>query len=348
MPHTNARTLLLLTLAAVALIHVTGAQTNMSPTFRTLQALGAGILGFAGVEATFGGIALARRLAARGIVNLALRGRVDTSTYPRVMPSFFAVDIAGCITPANRDEIDLGRLSRVAAYTAFIRDKPDYPPIVLFTGRSQGYVEILCQLLRLVETYSLDVPHVIENGSALYYPRAKRTEVLISPGEVDKIRTTARALETALPGVTFEPKSYMITLNPRPGQSIDSLMSDTVSFLTDRKLNQEFNISSTATAVDLTVLSASKLKSLQRVQTVLQRHPVGPLQGLPGVVALGDQLSDLEVLFACERGYCPRERVHPQVREYIERRFSRENVIPGSDLDVLEIVLERECGIEID
>ena len=67
------------------------------------------------------------------------------------LPYAFAFDIEGCITPPNREEINLRKFQKLRAYCDFIKENNKYPPIIIYTGRSQGYVELLAQSLGMLD-----------------------------------------------------------------------------------------------------------------------------------------------------------------------------------------------------
>jgi len=86
------------------------------------------------------------------------------------------------------------------------------------TGRSQGYVELLAQSLGIVDRGNIDLPFVIENGSAIYYPVSKKTRRLISNDQMKLIQEIYIVLTDNLIENEFEPKVYMITINPATGE----------------------------------------------------------------------------------------------------------------------------------
>jgi hypothetical protein len=95
------------------------------------------------------------------------------------LPILIASDIDGCITPPYRDQVNPLQIAKLRAYCQFAANFSKYPPLVFFTGRSQGYVELLAQLLDIVDcsrekSEVQEVPFVIENGAALYLPRTKK------------------------------------------------------------------------------------------------------------------------------------------------------------------------------
>jgi len=63
------------------------------------------------------------------------------------------------------------------------------------------------------------------------------------------------------------------------------------------------------------------------------------------IVALGDSTSDLPVVDAVGRAYCPAEEVHPEVRRLIEQKFGPDHVINYRHIDFVLTVVERETGL---
>jgi hypothetical protein len=107
----------------------------------------------------------------------------------------------------------------------------------IFTGRSQGYVELLAQSLGMVKD-DRDLPVAIECGTALYYPHSKKTERLTPPGKEAAYRQLIRNIEELLreklPSREFEPKCYMVTINPEPpNETTDQLLPKVYRIIED-------------------------------------------------------------------------------------------------------------------
>ena len=274
----------------------------------------------------------------------AMRASVRRQVDKTELPTFFAIDISGLITPSNREEIDLRRLQRLKAYCSFVKTHPQFPPIVLFTGRSQGYVELLVQSLGMLNM-PLDLPHIIENGSAFYRATAKRVLPLLSTEQIHLVQRTRRLLSDAFPHNEMEPKAYMITLNTIEGETIGDLREKVAAILTEQNLREDLHLSSSATGVDLTPRGITKQVALNRVLEYCSSEV--KQRGLQAVVALGDTLSDLDVLRSVGRAYCPAENVDLEVRTFVQTNFGADNIIPGKDIDIVIKAIEKECGLKI-
>lgn len=267
------------------------------------------------------------------------------------LPIFIALDIEGCITPPYRTQIDLRKFQRLRGYCDYVKcdNEGKFPPIVIYTGRSQGYVELLAQALGTTDNNNLDLPYVIENGSALYYPVSKKTEILITPEQRKCIQETHRLLADKLPNNEFEPKVCMVTINTVAGEeTIDELRQEVWSIINDAKLLDKLIISSTASAVDITIRNFDKFSGLKRVLDVYYKlRPENMGKGLEHVVTVADSTSDLCVIKGAGNAYCPSQEAHPEICEFIEKTYGHENIIDSSQIDFVMEVIERETGLRV-
>lgn len=284
-------------------------------------------------------------------LNNILRRLVKIKEPKKKKPIMFLIDIEGCITPPKRDIIDLSRLARLRAYCEFVKSSSGehFPPIVIITGRSQGYVECLSQCLSLINP-DFDLPFIIENGTALYYPAAKRTELVIDTSSLNKLNDIRKILEIELPMNIFEPKLSCITVNNAPGEAIEALRDKIVGILHSKGFNDQVFIRHTATAVDITPIDINKASPLSQIINIYSklRGITSPIS-LEDVVAIIDSSSDLPVAQKVGRVYCPAENVATDVRNYVENKASQNqgHVISRNDIDFVVHVIEKECGIEI-
>jgi HAD superfamily hydrolase (TIGR01484 family) len=272
------------------------------------------------------------------------------------LPRLFAMDVEGCITPKLRSPIELAKFQRLRAYCDYARTN-NYPPIVFFTGRSQGYVELLAQSLGIVKD-DRDLPVAIECGTALYYPHSKTTERLHPAGKDAAYRQLNRDIEellrSKLPDHEFEPKCYMVTINPEsPNETTDDLLPKVYRIIEDAGYGTDpstvaalgnVKITSSATAVDITPAGLSKLSALIEIAKKATAKGIVQ-QDLGGTVALGDHLSDIEVLKAAGRAYCPAD-AHDDVKKAVQGRDNG-SVLNENDIDFVIRVIEMECGLSI-
>jgi len=266
------------------------------------------------------------------------------------MPILFASDIDGCIVPPNRAEVDLVKFARLRRYCEFVKEHKEYPQVIFFTGRSQGYVELLAQSLGMVGS-SVDVPFVIENGAALYLPTAKKTIPLISTSQVLDIISVRQFLGEKFSNNEFEPKSYMVTLNPIgeviekvKGETVDELREKVTLELKDKGLLEKVVITSTASSVDISPKDVNKLSGLIKALEYLPKD--GAPAPLKKVVGFGDQIADLRVLRAAGRAYCPIDS-HKEVRDFVTKEFGSEHIVELPHIDFVVSIIERECGLKI-
>ena len=287
---------------------------------------------------------------------------IDSRSPKRALPKLLAMDIEGCITPSGRQTVDMVKLQRLRAYCDLTRRDQSYPPVVFYTGRSQGYAELLAQELGIVDD-PRDLPCVIESGTALYYPNSKRTVLLGNAANLQSnrvlIHEVSELLHTELPTHEFEPKCYMITINPAPNQNVEDLLTMVDRILHDNRYETNrpdttappdsakrgcFRVTSSASAVDITPESLTKLNGLLEVAKEAAGKKI-PQNGLDETAAVGDHSNDVEVLRAVGRAYCPAE-AHPDVIKVVKQKEAN-NVIPRRDIEFVMRMIELECGLRI-
>ncbi|MEA3324259.1 MAG: HAD hydrolase family protein [Euryarchaeota archaeon] len=284
------------------------------------------------------------------------------------LPIFIVVDIEGCITPPDRTEIDLQKFQRLRCYCEYVRKSNErkFPPLVICTGRSQGYVELLAQSLGMVDGGNMDLPFVIENGSALYYPVSKKTTLLLTSNQMELIQKVQRVLTDKLCENEFEPKAYMITINPiinsTTSEKIDMLRRKVESIITNKDtidtefdgadVSEELAIETTDSAVDITPNGINKISGLE--ETLKIYHNLCPEDIGKGfgqhVVAIVDSTSDLCIIEKVGDGnaggvYCSNEDANKEVKKHIAEKFSNENIMESRQIDLIMEVIERETGL---
>jgi HAD superfamily hydrolase (TIGR01484 family) len=331
-------------LALVFLSNIGGVESSHGLS-KTLETLGIAMVGYASLRLVGETYTRVReRRTGRSIERLFQRSVERVGPPKADLPLFIAADIEGCITPGDRAEVDLRKFQRLRCYCEFVKANPEYPPLVIFSGRSQGYVELLAQSLGMLNS-PLDLPFVIENGSALYRPTAKRTTSLLTPDQLQTIQQARTELVRALPSNEFEPKYYMVTVNFREEQTLDELLFEVNDVLIQNGMHDSLSVTSTASAVDVTVRGVDKLFGLRKV---LELHPRADKDhGLKRVVAIGDHASDIPIVERVGSAYCPAEKVHQLIRTRVEERFGADHVISAPPTDFVSVVVERECGLRL-
>lgn len=262
------------------------------------------------------------------------------------LPAFIATDVEGCITPPHRAEVNLRKFQRLRTYCEFVRSDAGrrYPPLVIYTGRSQGYVELLAQSLGMVNQ-SKDLPFVIENGSALYFPFEKKTKSLIGH-DAALIHRVHTKLIRALPDNEFEPKAYMITINVTAKQTIDNLRQKVIVKLKEWREIDNLTVNSTASAVDITPKGVDKWTGLKHACTTYREHR-GTKANPKSIVALADSTSDLCVISEVGSAYCPAYDCHPEVLKYVKAHFGSDHIIQERDIDFVMAAIEKVCGLQV-
>jgi len=261
----------------------------------------------------------------------------------KALPLLIVSDIEGCITPPERDEIDLVSFARLRAYCEYARKYPQYPQLIFFTGRSVGYVELLAQSLGTLRSIR-DLPSVVENGAALYQPRAAKTHLVVQREEILTILEAQRILKERFPENEFEPKSFMVTLNPVTGETVNELRDRVNLTLKDMALLDKVSVTSTASAVDISPKGICKLAALRKALSFLELDDIDSALGQ--IVAFGDQTADLDVLMAVGKPYCPSESP-AQVKKAVTNKTDSQHVVALPDIRFVISVIERECGLKI-
>ena len=279
----------------------------------------------------------------------AFRSGVRIVSPKKVLPLLIVADAEGCITPPHRTEVDLRKFQRLRAYCEFVKSEAgqEFPPLLIYTGRPQGYVEMLAQALSVVDG-PLDLPFVIENGAALYFPVSKKTIPIINHKQQRLNEQIRNLLVEKLPQNEFEPKTYMTTINALPGQHIDKLRQEVIHILKDTDVLDSLAINSTASAVDITPKNINKCVGLKEV--IKEYHNLRPdtrSRDLDAIVGIGDSTSDLCVLEEVGGAYCSTHDVAPEVRRFVEKHFGTDHVINQKHIDFVITVIEKECGLHI-
>lgn len=343
---------LLLFVSGLALIFLahTQIETASPMTSRVLEALGFALAGYAPIRLVMSITTLLGEGWRARLMDRAFRSGVRIVSPKKVLPLLIVADAEGCITPPHRTEVDLRKFQRLRAYCEFVKSEAgqEFPPLLIYTGRPQGYVEMLAQVLGVVDS-PLDLPFVIENGAALYFPVSRKT-VPITNDEQRRLSEKIRnLLIEKMPQNEFEPKIYMTTINALPDQqTIDKLRQEVIRILKDTDVLDSLVINSTASAVDITPKNINKLVGLK--EAIKEYHNLRPDtrgRDLDAVVGIADSTSDLCVLEEVGRAYCSAHDVAPEVRKFVEQRFGTDHVIDRKHIDFVIAVIEKECGLHI-
>jgi len=343
---------LLLFVSGLALIFLAHTQIEtVSPmTSRALEALGFALAGYAPIRLV---MSIGRQLSEgwrTRLIDRLFRSGVSVVSPEKDLPLLIVADCEGCITPADRSEVDLRKFQRLRGYCEFVKSKAgrDFPPIMVYTGRPQGYVEMLVQSLGMIDS-AFDLPFVIEHGAALYYPAAKKIKPLITDEQRKLIQGIHSLLTRKMPQNEFEPKMYMVTINPIQGQQkIDELQQKVIVTLRAAGKLDSLTINSCASAVDITPKGISKLSGLEEALKVY--HSLRPNrrgQGFDFITGVGDSTSDLCVIERLSTAYCPSNNVDPEVCRYVQEHFPADHVIDRKHIDFVIAVIEKECGLHL-
>jgi hydroxymethylpyrimidine pyrophosphatase-like HAD family hydrolase len=227
----------------------------------------------------------------------------DENSLMAEIPELIVSDIDGCITPPFRTEINPYKLARLRAYCRFAAKHPEYPSLCFYTGRSQGYAEFLAQVLGMTKAGN-EIPFIIENGAALYYPVKKETVLYINSDQIQSIGKARLCLEAKLYDNEFEIKTFMVTINPKTGEKIAELHERVVLVLNENSLMDEVVVTQTASFIDISPKGISKFEAVKKaVDQFVRGDSID--EKLRKVVALGDQQADRDVLTSVGKAFCP-------------------------------------------
>lgn len=336
-------------LALIFLGH-TEIRTTSPMTARALEALGFAIAGYAPIQLI---MSIGRQLSdgwRAMLIDHLFRSRVRVVFPKKKLPLLIVADVEGCITPPHRTEVDLRKLQRLRGYCEFTKSEAgrEFPPLIIYTGRSQGYVEMLAQSLGMIDS-AFDLPFVIENGAALYYPHAKKTIPLVTDEQRKLIQEIRNRLAKKMPQNEFEPKIYMVTINPiQERETIDELRQKVIVTLKVAGKLDSVTINSTASAVDITPKGINKLSGVEEALKAYQNlRPDRRDQGFDFITGIGDSTSDLCVLEKVGTAYCSSHDVDPEVRKFVEEHFGADHVINRKHIDFVIAVIEKVCGVRL-
>lgn len=264
------------------------------------------------------------------------------------IPSLIGANVEGCISDVYRGTVDLRKLFQVRAYYNFLKtdEGKKYPPLIICTGRSQGYVELLAQILGLTND-GLDLPFIIEMGAALYYPSSKRTESWLTSAEESLIEEIKLVIKQELSDVVFEPKSYILTLNPSGAESVGQLYERILALLSQRGFTDIINIIRGNTAVDITPRRIDKISALQQVVRDYTHRKFGTAKGLDSIVYIAESDGDIPIINHVKEAYCSEIEATSDVKVAVRNRFGGNYILKEINIDVFLSVLEKACGIKM-
>ena len=260
--------------------------------------------------------------------------------------SFIGASVDGCITPSDRGSINLRKLAKLRAYFDYkrIHTDMDIPGLIICTGRSQGYIEFLCQSMGIASECE-DIPFVIENGAAIYYPVKKQTMCLLEKKQRQILESARELLQTELDSNSFEPKSFMITVNPQPEtQTISQLSQKVTLLLRDHKMINELSIHTSNTSVDINVRGILKRDAFRRA--VREINTRSGHVNLQSVIYIAESSTDIEIIKDTGISYCSDYDVPNEIKQYIGEKHGKQNIVNKKDIDLFLYVLEKHTGLE--
>lgn len=329
---------------------------------------------------------------AKGLLDLAISISCIAINKPDKKITCICGSVDGCITPADRGNVDILKILKLKTYLSCLINNGNYggeenkkPIIIISTGRSQGYVELLCQVLGLssglvCDTVYKDISFVIENGAALYNPVTKTTKCILNTKEKMIIEYVRYLMHESFKDNVFEPKSFMVTINPVGLQKIDDLKDEVNNVLEGKgrdesvvakimqsvisnnskhgfimvlseiqngriRLKDFVRVENSNTSVDISIKGRSKSKAFFDVMDKLnERHKYYKKES---TVYIAESSSDMEIIGGgVGAAYCSEEAPY-EIRQMIAEKFGKESVKKEKDIDLFIDILEKYSGVKI-
>ena len=242
------------------------------------------------------------------------------------------LDIDGCLTVGKGHRLDVEEFTHVREW---VDAHPDIP-IVLCTGRSQPYAEVL---LQLTGSYYHGMPSIVENGCFLYYSHIDEDFLVPNPvmkGALDHLATVKTAILKAVSDIAkHEPgKEVCLSLNPtQKDMSIEELYERVQKVA--EPYSDIVDITHSASAVDVTPEGVNKGNALQ----FLSEKTGIPVSAMLGV---GDTVGDLPMLEKVGHVACPANATE-DIQEFVKEHngcVSRQKDVCG----VVEILHHHTDG----
>ena len=246
------------------------------------------------------------------------------------MEKLILLDIDGCIMPPNRASVDIDKLKELQST---IKNLDKSYKVTIFTGRSQGYVEFLAQVLHIVDL-DYEVPFVIENGTALYFPKQKIMKNILQKESLEPLYRAKTVLKDAFFYNPFEPKENIITINPNKNQSIQELKTKIVSILQKESLLKKLEVAKSASSVDILPLGYNKFFG---VKYLLDNFLSARIE----TIAMGDSDTDFDVLDFVDRAYLP-ENASETLKQNLLENKNQNTLLTSEHIDAVLNMIKME------
>jgi len=277
------------------------------------------------------------------------------------MPALLTSDIDACLTPPARRTVNLRATYRIRRYCDYVRDRHEYPPLILVSARSQEYTELMCQTLGLIDPFR-DVACVLENGMALYLPHARVVEepAYITSVMKSDISAAGHLLRQKLSNYEFEPKNHMITINVERQRALygDNLVKRQGEVLALReRVNDEIKtnlasiasrlqITSTINAVDIVPQGVNKLEGLKAVLD----HYNAKYQKtatLSDIASIGNSEADSVLLQSVGKAFCSLQDYQVITIKNIVELGNKEYALDEHNSEAVAKMIEIATGLKL-
>ena len=260
-------------------------------------------------------------------------------------PEMIFSDTEGVMTSIDRENSAIDDIVMFRSYLGKLSELGK-SKVIINTGRCQGYVEMLCQILGIANNAHYDIPHIIENGAALYNSYNKSVIPLLDKEKVSMLYELDKKLRKHLPDNIFEPKTFLITVNPNDSDHIDKLYKDILDFIHKQQFRGQFEVHYSFTAVDVSIKGVNKLSA---VNYIVDKYFNNNSDVLPNSIIVSSHNSDLEIINSSNIGkaYCVSEHVDRSIEKSVMRKSGKEHILSSANGNVLCQVIERECGLSL-
>jgi len=256
-------------------------------------------------------------------------------------PLLLIIDTEGVSTPKDRSNIeDFKDILIIREYLKEIKNISEMK-VIFNSCRNQGYIEMLCQMLNIASDDYFNIPHIIENGSALYDSANKDTITLLTNEEDLKLRKLELELREIFKYNIFEPKNFMITLNPNKNETTFDLAQKINKYINQKNYDY-FEINSSFTAVDIIIKNKNKSTALSKIiKDYFSNQNI-----INNIIIISSHDSDLELIkyHKIKKIYISNDTTRV-ITELINGGYTNIEKIKGEELTVLKKVLEIECGL---
>ena len=251
-----------------------------------------------------------------------------------------ALDVEGCITPADRGPWDLRGVGRIRRYCE-AASQNGLPPAILVTGRAAPYAEAVIQVIGALGPAYDKVPSVAENGAMLWYHnRRVGLPAETAKNKLKEMRAVRRFVDEELGKIRgfyiVEPgKEICLSLDPFETE-VEKLYENVLEELRRAGFMEDVEVTHSSSAVDITPKGVNKWSGLQQVleESGIEKE---------NVLGVGDSVGDASWLSHVGHKTAPAnatEDLRALRLDYVSRKTEAKGVA-----DILNHFICRPAGV---